>query len=231
MRNKKFCRTASILIAVAMVFSVIVFMPEDASAAARKPGKVKITKGTKLNQMITLTWKKTKGAKKYQIYAKKGKGKWKKVATVKANGKSKQTYSIKRCKWNTKYQVKMRAVKGKKKGKWSTIYKGKLAKKTTLQKEINRNASARKDIGNAVEENEYFKITMSVSGNTIILNYLFKIPVTKADTDEVFNSGEMRKEMKSVITKTENNVGIFGIGVLVKALDPSGKQVASYTYK
>lgn len=233
MTNKKgYSRAMSIIIAVAMIFSVMVFMPEDVSAASKKPGKVN-AKATKTNQMITVTWKKTKKAKKYQIYLKKGKKKWKKVATVKADGKAKQTYSIKRLNWNTTYQVKMRAVNGKKKGKWSTTYKGKLAKKTTLQAEVNKNPSAQKMLNESVTDLGDFTMTTSVSGNTVI--YTFKIknanPFSKAKLDSIFNSAEMNNTMKSVITEMENGTGIFGIEVLAKVNNSSGTQVASYSYK
>jgi|GEM_PF-4173163 len=147
--RKSYSRAMSLVIAVAMLLTVMVFIPEDASAASKKPGKAKITSAVKLNQMITVTWKKTKKAKKYQIYLKQGKKKWKRVATVKANGKSTQTYAIKKLKWNTKYQVRVRAVNGKKKGKWSRTWGGKLARYTTLAAEIYKNAEAKKYLDNA----------------------------------------------------------------------------------
>ena len=222
--RKRYSRAMSIVIAVAMVFSVMVFMPEDVSAAAKKPGKVTITKATKMNQMITVTWKKTKNAKKYQVYAKAGKGKWKRVATVKSNGKAKQTYKIKKCKWNTKYQIKMRAVNGKKKGGWSKTYQGKLAKKTTLQKFVASKAPI--ILSNMQRDaNSYDGMTgnVAIKGNTIMLqldvigNFSPEdIDALKVELRNAFLSAKMKNDLRANMTKLENTVGIFGIKYNIK---------------
>lgn len=237
-KSKKHSRVMSIIIAVAMVFSVFVFMPEDVSAATKKPGKVKITKAIKMNQIITVKWEKTKNAKKYQIYLKEGKKKWKKVATVKA---SKRSYSIKRLKWNTKYQLKMRAINGKKKGKWSTLYKGKLDKKTTLEKSMNKKARAdlkklEKDLSNSTA-----KAKITVSGNTVVMRmdfigaeYDYSDPKVlagvKAEMEKTFKDKTVNKEMKKSITEIENDTGIFGVKIQLMIYDSAGRLLLNHTY-
>ena len=226
----------SLVIAVAMLLTVMVFMPEDASAASKKPGKVKITSAVKLNQMITVTWKKTKKAKKYQIYLKQGKKKWKKVATVKANGKSTQTYAIKKLKWNTKYQVRVRAVNGKKKGKWSRTWGGKLVRYTTLAAEINKNADAKKYLDNVEEIEDPFIINVSIEGNTVVykMTQYRKINgnqnVSPAEANQILNHPDLPKEMRSLATTIENKTGIFGIKVRIDIYNYAGTKVGTRTY-
>lgn len=239
--RKKYSRVMSIAIAVAMLFSVMVFMPEDVSAATKKPGKVKITKAVKLNRMITVTWKKTKKAKKYQIYLKEGKKKWKKVATVKANGKAKQSYKIKKLKWNTKYIVKMRAINGKKKGKWSGLWGGRLGKKTTLQALVKKNKSLKKEVDrlqNDLNEEEGISANVGVVGNTIKIVEAFVgtdctdyLSDARSSMKREFVNAKMKKTVKKDITRIENNTGIFGVKFRVIIYDGVGNELLDYTYK
>lgn len=235
---------ASIIIAFAVAVSMMAITSEDVSAASKKPGKVKVTSMTKLNQMVTVKWKKTKRAKKYQIYAKKGKGKWKRVATVKDNGKKRQYYRVKGLKWNTKYQFKMRAVNGKKKGAWSRTWKGKLAKKTTLQKEINRSASLKRELKqlNAKLNNEVksqgMSCSISAKGNTLIYNFRFAgndfsydLPGTRQLVKNEFVNASTNREMKKEIVDLENNTGIKGISIRLLIYDSASNLLLDHTYR
>ena len=104
--RKRYSRTMSIVIAVAMVFSVMAFMPEDVSAAAKKPGKVTITRAAKLNQMIKVTWKKTKGAPAYQVQYRMSGKKWK---TLKKSVKGTRVIA-KKLKKGKRYSFRVRTV-------------------------------------------------------------------------------------------------------------------------
>ncbi len=106
------------LLAIVMCFG---FMPmlNGMSYAASKPAKVKRLKvSVKKYNNITVKWSKVKKAKKYEVFVKIGKAKkFKKYKTVK-----KTSLSFKG-KYSTKYAFKVRAIKGKKKGKFSAIKK------------------------------------------------------------------------------------------------------------
>lgn len=114
-------KLVTILLALAVTFTFMPAIDGGEVQAAAKPAKVKITKAVKTNQMIDLAWKKAKRAKKYQIFMKKGKAKWKVVKTVNA-----KTLKFKKngLAWNTKYAFKVRAINGKKKGAFSKTYDG-----------------------------------------------------------------------------------------------------------
>lgn len=103
---------------------------EDKKAASLKAPSIKVkVKGKK----VTVSWKKIKGAKGYQVYtAKKKKGKYKRIATLKKATKVKYTFSLKKKK---KCYIKVRAYKkvsGKMVySKYSKIKKASKAKKAS----------------------------------------------------------------------------------------------------
>lgn len=84
-----------------------------ASAAAVKPAQVKITSVKADKHKVKIKWKKAKRAKKYQVYVKTGKKAFQKVKTT---TKLSYTYSGR---YKTRYVVKVRAVNGSKKGRFS----------------------------------------------------------------------------------------------------------------
>lgn len=99
----------------------------NALAASKKPGRVTIKKVKTVNEStIKVTWKKTKNAKKYQVYRSTSKnGSYKLVKTTKATSfKNTGLFA------GTKYYYKIRAINGKKKGAFS---KKKYATTKTLQ--------------------------------------------------------------------------------------------------
>lgn len=81
------------------------------------PGKAKVKKASISKKTLTITYKKVKGVKNYQVAVKKGSGKWKTYSVTGIKKKIRKTSTRK------KYKVKVRAykkVKGKKYyGDWS----------------------------------------------------------------------------------------------------------------
>lgn len=109
----------TLMIAVVFVFvTAFSVSTAPAYAASRKPAQVKGLKAAAVSSSsIRITWKKAKRAKKYQVYrATKKKGKYKKIATVK-----KRSYVNKKLSAGKRYYYKVRAVNGKKKGKFSIV--------------------------------------------------------------------------------------------------------------
>ena len=108
---KKTTKIVSAAMAALMAASTLAVGSVSVSAASlKKPAKVKavnVAKG------IKITWKKVKGAKKYQVF--RGK---KKIKTVK-----KKTYTDKKAKSGKTYKYYVKAVKGKKKSKKSKAAK------------------------------------------------------------------------------------------------------------
>ena len=102
-----------------MVLCAGLLIPGEASAAAKKPGKVKIQTVKCVNaNKVKVTWKKlSKNVKKYQVYRKSGSAEWKLIKTL---PKSKRVLSS-TVEYDVKTQFKVRAVNGKKKGKFSAV--------------------------------------------------------------------------------------------------------------
>lgn len=101
---------------VGVAFSVAV--PMEVSAATKTPAKVTVTaaKSTDYNT-VKITWKKASGAKKYEVYRATSKnGIYKKQITT-----SKLSYTNSNLTTGKKYYYKVRAVNGKKKGKFSSV--------------------------------------------------------------------------------------------------------------
>lgn len=109
-------RIAALLIALVFTMVTVLGSASVPTYAASKPAKVKGVKAVaQSTSSIKITWKKAKGAKKYQVYRATSKnGKYKKVKTT-----TKKSYTNKGLKSNKKYYYKVRAINGKKKGKFS----------------------------------------------------------------------------------------------------------------
>ena len=243
-RNRKqvvLARGLAILLALLMIISVVALLPSEAQAASKKPARVTLTKVEAMNQMITVKWKKAARAKSYEVYAKAGSARWKKVATVKSSGKSTELYKITGCKWKTKYQIKVRAVSGGKKGEFSKIKSAKTWKKTTLQKMMN-SAVVKRELTDVVEafQDEMLSIDLKCSGNTLRCTLKFHEieGLDASDFAEIgteisaeYNSEDMRKNMHELIADLEDNTGVTGIKFQVLVLSPAGKKLASCTYK
>lgn len=120
-------RTAKALAMILAVAMIITMFPLTASAASKKPGKVKISKfsvssvSTSTNTCkVTIKWKKVKNATGYQIYYKRGSDPWVKQAKV---GKKYRAYTITGVPAGN-YQFKVRAIRKIKK----KTYKGSFSK-------------------------------------------------------------------------------------------------------
>ena len=108
----------SMVLAVTLMFTATPSMVM--AKAAKKPGQVTkvkltnpITTGKKTNA-LTVSWKKAKHAKKYQVFMLKSK--WAKYKTVKGC-----MTSVSKLKYGKTYKFKVRALNGKKKGKFSKV--------------------------------------------------------------------------------------------------------------
>lgn len=103
------------IFAFTLVFGVVAVLNTDYTFAASKPAKVKGLKVVKSStNTVKLTYKKAKRAKKYKIYRKIGTGSWKLVKTTKKRSASFTQNQLNRYYW------KVRAIRGKKKGKYSS---------------------------------------------------------------------------------------------------------------
>lgn len=103
------------LIIVVSVTVTLAMCSVPALAATKAPAKVagvKVTKAT--DTAISLSWKKAAGAKIYEVKYKAPRTKKWKTAKTKA-----RKLTLKKLKSNTKYTFKLRALNGKKKGKYS----------------------------------------------------------------------------------------------------------------
>lgn len=85
--------------------------PENPKPENPKPENPKPEKQKTVSKKAVLKWKKTGGASKYRIYMKTGKGRYRKLATVKGK---KSTYIRTGLKSNGKYRFKVIASNGKK---------------------------------------------------------------------------------------------------------------------
>ena len=120
------------MLAFAVVFTYSVMpMNQAYAASAKKPAQVKNLKAKAMSSSsIKLTWNKAKNAKKYQVYmATAKKGKYRRVATLKS---SKRTFTKGKLKASKKYYFKVRAVNGKRYGKFSLIKYATTKKKSSV---------------------------------------------------------------------------------------------------
>ncbi|MBR3126046.1 MAG: fibronectin type III domain-containing protein, partial [Mogibacterium sp.] len=112
-------RKITVLILAAIISFGTVFTGTSYQAfAASKPARVTGVKASALsNYSIKVTWKKTKSAKKYQVYcAEKKNGKYRRTATV-----SGTCYVDSNLNKGTRYYYKIKAVNGSKKGAFSSV--------------------------------------------------------------------------------------------------------------
>lgn len=104
----------ALILVFVTAFSGMMFVGTDASYAASRPAKVTGLKvSSKTTETINLQWSKAKRAKKYQLAYRVAGGSWK-YKTIKA-----RSYKITKLKGYTRYYFRVRAVNGKRKGKWS----------------------------------------------------------------------------------------------------------------
>ena len=85
-------RLLSILILIALMMTM---MPASAYAAAKKPGKSKITSVSVSQRVITVSYKKVKNAKSYKLYRVTYKDGWKYLKKIKSSQKKKYSNTAK----------------------------------------------------------------------------------------------------------------------------------------
>lgn len=95
-----------------LIIVMALMMTVGSVSAASKPAKPTIKVSHKSTK-VTVKWNKAKNAKKYEVYVKAGKAKWKKAKTTTSK---KYTKNIS---YNKRYYFKVRGVNGKTKGAFS----------------------------------------------------------------------------------------------------------------
>ena len=177
-----------LVLAVVFTYSVMP-MNQAYAASSKKPAQVKNLKTAAMSSSsIKLTWNKAKNAKKYQVYmATAKKGKYKRVATLKS---SSRTFTKKSLKANKKYYFKVRAVNGKKYGKFSAV-----RYRTTLKKSSEKAA----ELGDSKTATLVTEIDMSKypAGKAV------KVWVPVPQTDEVNGYQEVSGESFSAPDATK----------------------------
>ena len=158
-----------LIMIVALVMVVCTTLP--ASATAKVPAKVagvKVTKAT--NTAISISWKKARNAKLYQVnYKKASAKKWIALKKTKALKITKSGLKA-----NTKYNFKVRGVNGKKYGKFSKVITqttyatpGKVNVKTIFAKKRTRN-SVELQWSKAANSNKYEIQPYRLSGGALV---------------------------------------------------------------
>lgn len=122
--KEKVMKKSKVLLALFLMLTFIISPTSVTNAATNKTTKVQWESIKKVSaKKVTLKWKKVTKVNGYVIYYKKGKGKWKKLSTIKSANKT--TYSKKGLNGKSKYSFKIRSYtkKGKKKkyGKYSSV--------------------------------------------------------------------------------------------------------------
>lgn len=116
--TNKIRKTAAVMLAVMFAVAAVFVMVSVPAYAASKPARVSGVKASaKSNHTITVSWKKTANAKKYQVYrAASKKGKYKRISVTKDT-----SFINSNLEKGTKYYYKVRAVNGSKSGSFSTV--------------------------------------------------------------------------------------------------------------
>lgn len=122
----------TVMIAMIVGIAFAAATPMEVSAASKTPAKVTITAAKSVDyNAVKITWKKAKNAKQYQVYRATSKnGKYTKVKTTKS-----AYWTNTKLTTGKKYYYKVRAVNGKKTGKFSAVKSAapKLKKATNLK--------------------------------------------------------------------------------------------------
>jgi len=128
-RESRIIRICVMVIAFVVAAGMMSIANDDVYAASKTPAQVKsLELSKKTTSSIKIKWAKAKNAKKYEVaYRVSGTGSYKSVKT------SSRYRTIKSLKEGTTYQIKVRAINGTKKGKWSSVKKYATTPKTPYQ--------------------------------------------------------------------------------------------------
>ncbi len=160
-------------VAMAMVMAIcfgLMFQGEFASAASKAPAKVKNLKVKVSGMSLKASWKKSKGAKKYHVYIKKGK-KWDKVKSVK------KPVAVLKFKKSTVSYLKVRGV-SKKAGSFSKAVKFSVKK--------NHSVSGKKPV--AIPGNKGKQNVINTSSAVTVYGKTVKINESNADVEKDFGT-------------------------------------------
>lgn len=210
---KKTTKIVSAAMATLMAASTVAVGSISASAASvKKPTKVKavnVTKG------IKISWKKVKGAKKYQVF--RGK---KKIKTVK-----KKTYTDKKAKAGKTYKYYVKAVKGKKKSKKSKAAKVVRLTKPTISSVKNAKNGATVTWKKVKGAKKYYVYTGSKKvGTATKLTYTY----TKATSGKQYSYKVKAVNGKSTSVASAAKKGTFLSAPSVTYKIENGKVVLSW---
>ena len=218
-------RSLVVMMIAVMVFA---FTPVPVSAASKAPGKVKITSvkaaavSTSTNKTtVTIKWKKAKNATGYVIYAKHGTGDW-----VKQKKLGKRYTKLKLLNVPAgQLDIKIQAVKKKKKGKFSAVKSKYIKSPMTLTDYANRVEPSMKYAGSGV--------TVSFAGNTVTytVDYsgkIYSIDETKASINA--NAAALEKDAKNLINVANLDAGIPGVTVIYNFVY-NGSSFLNFTYR
>lgn len=204
MRNKAI-RSIVVVMIAALVFTT---MPLGVFAASKNPGKAKITsfKVGKVSKKtskttVTIKWKKVSKATGYEIWAKHGTGKWRKLKTAgRIFSRAKISNVV-----SGRYSVKIRAIR-KYKGK---TYKGKFSKVKT---KFIKSPLTLQQFGNkypAIKKSSDPSETISFSANMAIFKYdISKIPEVSYVPKEYWESPEGRTALYDMIGKEYSKTAV-----------------------
>ena len=208
-------KIGSMLLALALMMTMLPLTSLDAYAAS-KPAKVKgVTQVSAGTGQIGLKWKKASGAKKYQVYVSTNGKKFSKKKTTKS-----KSCTITNLTPNRKYYIKVRAVKGKKKGKFSAVKQFKTGAATSSGSIVTITPPVGRSFKAFIPSGFKYDRTMTYTGSSAVMyrtsDYKREIQF-KQDSAEVYASlsGE---------TKTYN--GITGL----EYYSPVSKAYKTFAY-
>lgn len=169
MKKNMFKKISVIAMSMVMIICFgLMFQGDYVNAIAKAPAKVKNLKVKVSDMSLKASWKKSKGAKRYHVYIKKGK-KWDKVKSVKKNT------AVLKFKKPISSQLKVRGV-AKKAGKFSKAVKFSIKK--------NHSVSGKKPVVNPGNKEKVVNTSSAVTvyGKTV------KINESKADVEKDFGT-------------------------------------------
>ena len=177
MRNKTYVSAMVVVMIIGLIFMGF-FTAQDVSAARKTATKVKNLKVRVYRQTLKASWRKSKGARKYQVFIKKGK-KWRKSRTLKRT-----SVILKFEKPMTSY-IKVRGI-AKRKGKFSR------AVKFTIRKTKAHKRSVKNPVSNTQPDN--LSASVTVYGKTI------KIDESMTDVEKKLGKNYEIKKTDNMLT-------------------------------
>ena len=237
--RRKLTVISALLLAIMLSFSMI--QPTYA-ASSKKPAAPKITSATVNGNSITITWKKAKNAKRYEIAERANKMSWVKFKTVKKTRKNKKKYTK-----TNKYKV---MTKGKKyivykyDYSYSTLKKVSSKKRRVTLNGLDRNTNytfAVRSV-NGKKHSAWKTVTrktgpmserMTINGRSIVVTQGKKVTLPAPIFKGIFEGKLLQIQKKSfdIIPGNDgyNDIYFDDGWVIINGKDPSG-YYAGYSY-